>query len=423
MIKEQKLKNGLRMIVAPRHETEAVTALVLFKVGSRNETRDINGVSHFLEHLMFKGTKKRPNTLAISKELDGIGAEYNAFTGKDYTGYYIKANWVKLPLLLDLLSDMLYNSKFDPKEIERERGVIVEEINMYRDNPLMYLEDIFERAMFGDHPLGWDIAGPRQVIRTVSRRKMIAYKETFYQPNNTQVIVAGRVDEKTIFDQIRSAFETNHKAKAQPKPRKKTITQKKPIVVLSHKETEQVQIGLGYPAYPYRHKGLIALHVLAAVLGGNMSSRLFIQVRERRGLAYAIKARVSMYEDTGCLMIQAGLAQNRVDEAIKVILAELEQVRKKGITPVELSRAKEFLKGQLVLQMEDSQNAANYYGQQALFQPSIKTPHEREKEVDDVTRADILRVAKDIIRQPLLTLAIIGPFKEKAHFERLLKAR
>ncbi|MFA6511563.1 MAG: pitrilysin family protein [Patescibacteria group bacterium] len=420
MIQQAKLKNGLRMIVAPRHETEAVTALVLFKVGSRNETKDINGVSHFIEHLMFKGTKKRPTTLSISKELDGIGAEYNAFTSKDYTGYYIKANAEKLPLLLDILSDMLYNSKFDPKEIERERGVIIEEINMYRDNPLMYIDDVFEGAMYGDHPLGWDIAGPRKIIRTVSRAKLVAYKNTFYQPNNTNVIVAGRVNEKTIFDQIRFAFETNKKSKALPKPKKKTITQKKPTIALSYKETEQVQMALGYPAYPYNHKNLIALHVLAAVLGGNMSSRLFIQVRERRGLAYSVRAGVSMYEDTGNFMVQSGLAHDRVDEALKVIFQELKLIQQKGITAIELGRAKEFLKGQLVLQMEDSRNAANYYGQQALFQPSIKTPHEREREVERVTRADVLRVAKDIMKMSRLTLAIIGPYKDKAHFIKLL---
>lgn len=423
MLKKERLKNGLSILAAPRRDTEAVTALVLFKVGSRNERRSINGVSHFIEHLMFKGTKRRPTTLSISKELDGIGAEFNAFTSKDYTGYYIKANGTKIELLLDILADMLYHSKFDPKEIERERGVIIEEINMYRDNPVMYLEDVFERAMYGDHPLGWDIAGPRNVIRTVSREEMLAHMQRFYQPNNTHVIIAGHMDDEKIIAQVRRAFRSGSTAKPIPPYRVKTITQKKPIVRILKKKTEQIQIGIGFPAYPYNHKNLMALHVLSTVLGGNMSSRLFISVRERRGLAYSVRSRVGMYEDTGNILIQAGLARDRVDEAIGVILDELTLMRRKGVTAVELKRAKEYLKGQLVLQMEDSTNIANYYGRQALFSPKIETPKERERRVDRVTRADVLRVARGILRPSRVTLAVIGPYASSAHFRKLLQRR
>ncbi|USN53218.1 MAG: insulinase family protein [Candidatus Nomurabacteria bacterium] len=415
------LKNGMRVLKVPLHETKAVTVLVLTKVGSRHESKPVNGISHFVEHLMFKGTKRRPSTLSISRLLDGVGAEYNAFTGKDHTGYYIKINSEHLHLALDVIADMLANSKFDAKEIDRERTVIIEEISMYEDNPLMYLEDIFEETMYAGSTLGQLIAGPRSVIRNVTRDTILKFYKTHYFPSNMMVVVSGRYNEETIDEQLAKLFTV-------PATKQKELTFKpfrytgtKPRVRVMYKETEQAQIGIGYPAASYFDKSLPALSLLTSILGGNMSSRLFIQIRERRGLAYAIRCTPTVYEDTGNLYIQAGVAKERTEEAIKAILVELEKIRKQGITEAELKRAKEFIKGKLVLELEDSDHIGAWFGKQWLLTKKIETPAEKMAKIQRVTREEVNALARKIINPQKMNLAIIGPYKDAKRFENLVK--
>lgn len=420
MFRKYKLKNGLRVILAPLHETKAVTVLVLVKVGSRYETKQVNGVSHFVEHLMFKGTKKRPTTLDIAKELDGIGAEYNAFTAKDHTGYYVKANHEKVELSLDILSDILFNSKFDPPEVEKERNVIVEEINMYEDNPMMFMEDLFEQTVYGDNPLGWQISGPKQVIRKINRAKIVDYYQHYYHPANILVTVAGKID-KTITNLIKEYFGKVQTKAAINSFKRIKIEQSKPRVKLKFKQTEQVQLALGFPAYSYFDKRIYPLYLLGVILGGGMSSRLFISIREQKGLCYFIRSGVNIYQDTGNFIIQAGLDKKRIKEAIREILKELRKITKEGATPKELRKAKDFLKGKLILDLEASDHVASWLASQELLRNKILTPAEQIKRLEKVTVGEVKKISAEIIKSQKINLALIGPYKQAAEFRRLLK--
>jgi predicted Zn-dependent peptidase len=409
-----RLPSGATALLIPRQDTEAVTLFVVYPVGSRYETPSVAGVSHFIEHLMFKGTKKRPTTLHISRELDGVGAEYNAFTSKDHTAYYVKVQSHRLELAVDVLSDMLRNSKFDPKEIQRERKVIVEEINMYEDNPLYSIEDLFETLLFGgNHPLGRDTIGTREVIRSVSRISILRYRKRFYAANTPIIVVAGKFEQAAVLRTLKTAFagSTRLRPVSPPKYRRYPTGLR---VSVREKKTEQVQLGLGFPALPYLHPDLPALSLLTVALGGSMSSRLFIQIRERLGLCYSIRATTNVFSDAGALFIQAGLDRARLDLAITAILKELANVRARGITPKELLRAKDYTRGKLVLDLEDSESLANFYGRQLVLTGRMETPAEKLAKLQRVTGADIRRVAKRIIVQRSLALSAIGPRLDRA---------
>ena len=421
MYKIKKLKNGLQLILSPLKQTQAVTVLVLLPVGSRYETKNINGVSHFIEHLLFKGTKKRPTSLEISKALDSVGAEYNAFTAKDHTGYYIKTAAKKIELAFDVLSDMIFNSVFDPVEINKERGVIIEEINMYEDNPLMYLGDVLEGAVFASSTLGWNIAGPCQVIKDISRQNILAYKDKFYQPQNMILAVAGNFNYSQVIKLAAKYFNHQNQPLKPVKFKKFKTNQTKPRLKLIYKKTEQVQLGLGFPAYSLADPKIFVLSLLAVILGGNMSSRLFTVVREKHGLAYFIKAAIDAYQDTGSLIIQAGLDKARLNQAISLILSELKRVREFGVFAAELKSAKDFLQGKLILDMEDSENIADWFGKQQLLSGKIYTPEQKLKKVMAVSAGQIKKVAAEIIQQRHLNLALIGPFKDQKVFAKLLK--
>lgn len=413
-----KLKNGARVIIAPRKDTQAVTVMVFVKVGSRYESVSLNGASHFLEHLMFKGTQRRPDTLTISRELDSIGAEFNAFTSKDHTAYYIKASKQHLDLALDMLSDMLINSKFDAQELDRERGVIIEEINMYEDNPMALVEDVFEKQLYGSTPLGRNIAGTKQGIARMDRSAMLQYKDAYYVGSNTTILVAGSVPKN-----VRSLVSRFFRQLPSKRRGQQFIQQKgfaKPGVVLRQKATEQVHLTIGMPTFGYTDKRNDALALLSIILGGTMSSRLFIEIRERRGLCYYIRASVNPYEQVGHLAIQAGIDKQRIDKAIPAITAELTKVARDGITAEELHRAKEYVKGKFVLSLEDSENVAGWLGKQALFQRKVKTDTERIADIEKVSRKAVEQVAQQVLRPSAYRLAIVGPYTDTQRFTKLL---
>lgn len=422
MYKKLTFPNKTRLLLIPYHDTEAITILFLFGVGARYERPEINGVSHFVEHLMFKGTRKRPTTLDISRDLDRVGAEFNAMTSKDYTGYYIKISQAHKDLAVDILSDMLLNSKFDAKEIDRERGVIVEEINMYHDNPIMCIESLFEESLFKGNPLGADVAGPAAVIRQVSRKQILTYRDNFYRPDNLVIAVAGKID-----DALRALVEKKFIAKtsrptaALPRFVSYATDQVAPRVKLRFKDTKQVQLALGFPAFGYHDKRAYALHLLTIILGGNMSSRLFVSVREKRGLCYFVRCSPNFYQDTGNVMIQSGLDKSRLDEALAVIQAELVKVKKQGVTAKELRDAKEFLRGKIVLALEDSSNLAEYFAKQELLLGKILTPAQKMKKYAAVTLGEIQAVATEIFQQSKANLALIGPFKNEKEFMRKIQ--
>ncbi|MDP3970596.1 MAG: pitrilysin family protein [bacterium] len=420
MIKANKLKNGLTVVSVPKPDTQAVTVMLLVPVGSRFETPSINGISHFLEHLMFKGTKKRPSTLEITKLLDGVGAEYNAYTGKDHTAYYIKVAADHFELTLDLFSDMLFNSLFDKQEIDRERGVIVEELNMYNDNPMFLVETLMETSVFHkDHPLGYDIGGIKKNIRAIPRSSFISFKKNYYFPGNMHLVVAGKLpaNKNRLINKYFGQYSEKHKKKSYKK-----FNDYQTGIQLFHKykDTEQTQVSIGFLGLPYNHKDMPALSVLAVILGGNMSSRLFINIREREGLCYVIRADISPYHDTGVFSVHAGLDKTRLDSAIVAIIKELKLIKDEPVSDDELSNAKEYLKGQTALKLEDSSALASWYGKQSVLTGKLITPEVKLKQIENVTKRDVTRVANKIFRKTHINIASIGPYKSTTHLKRLI---
>lgn len=424
--KKQTLPNNLRLVTVPMPGVASVTVLLMVGAGSRYEEKNINGISHFLEHMAFKGTQNRPTALAISSIIDGIGGEFNAFTSKDHTGYYIKAASQHLTLQVDVLSDMLLHSKFDPAEIEKERGVIIEEINMYEDTPMRKVGDLYENLLYGDTKLGRDISGRKEVIKSVKREDFTDYISRFYGPANTIIAIAGGIGSGTKWPEekiveIVNQYFGDWKSKKTVIPEKAADGQEKPNVLVHFKDTQQAHLCLGFRSYHLTHPGRYKLGVLTAILGGGMSSRLFIEVRERRGLAYYVRSANEQYSDVGNFVTQAGVDVVRIDDAISVMLEEFAKVRLNSITSEELVKAKEYLKGRFILELEDSRNVAALFSSEELLEEDIKTPEDIMKEIDSVTLDDVTLVANDIFRENTLNLAVIGPYKEEERFGKLLK--
>ncbi len=413
----KKFKNGVRFVGIPLKDAQTATILVLVGVGSRFENNYNNGISHFIEHMMFKGTKKRPTAFAISSEVDGIGAEFNAYTSKDYTGYFIKADAKHLDLAIDVLSDMVLRSKFEAKEIAREKGVIIEEINMREDNPLMHIEDLLEQVMFQGNTLGYSIAGQKKNIKQIKRQDFIDYYSKFYRGENIVIAIAGRYSDADV-ETIEKKFAFSARP-ADGSFSKFQVRQAKPRVSVMFKDTKQVQLALGFYGYPYRHDSLPALKVLSTILGGNMSSRLFLRVRERNGLAYFVRSYTESYKDTGNLFIQSGLDKTRIDKALSVILDELAKI-KRGVNDEELKRAKNYLSGQLALDLEDTADISRWYAMQELMTERIVTPKEKISMIAAASKDQIKLVANEVINFSHLNLAVIGPYKDTARFERLI---
>lgn len=411
-----KLPNHLHLLTIPMSGTKALTALALFKVGSRYEKKNQKGFSHFIEHMMFKGTGRRPTTLDLSRELDAVGAEYNAYTSRDHTGYYIKIDAEKAELALDMLSDMIWQSKFDSKEVEREKGVIIEEINMYQDNPTMYIEQLLEETIFPRHPLGWNIAGEAKIIKKANRPNLVDFYSRFYQPSQAILVLAGQVNPKIKHLTIKYFSQKNLGLKQPIFSSFYFKSMGRPKIKVKFKETDQIHLALGFPAFSYDNPRAIPLALLNLILGATMSSRLFIEVRERRGLCYVIQSGVNHYHEIGNFVIQAGLDKKRVREALRVILSELEKVKKEGITTEELQRAQDNLKGHLVLNCENSNFQAEWYGKQALLMKKIETPEQKLKRLSAVKKEEIQKIACQIFQMPKMALAAIGPYKNEKAF-------
>ncbi len=420
MYKKSKLKNGVRVITAPLKGTSTVTVLVMVNTGSKNENAKNRGISHFLEHMFFKGTEKRPTTLDISKELDKIGGVYNAFTGKEYTGFWAKVDNKHYNVALDILSDMLLNSKFSSEEIKREKGTILEELNMYLDNPIMHISDLFENLLYGGQPLGYDEIGNRKTIISVKRKDFINYYKKYYNGSNTIIAIAGNFNEKDIKNKIKKCFAFSGKNKSD-KQTKTYDKQNKPKILLEYKKTDQTHLCLGVRGYRTDHKNKYILSVLSAILGGNMSSRLFISVRERNGLAYYIHTSAVDYKDVGYFAAQSGVNNKKCLEAIKIILDEFKKVKEEKISAEEIKRAKDYIKGRTNIALESSDAVANFVANQEMDTGKILTPQEKFAKIDAVTADDLQRVARDIFVNNKLNLALIGPFKNKKVFEKVLR--
>ncbi|MEK9157598.1 MAG: pitrilysin family protein [Patescibacteria group bacterium] len=415
----QTLESGLRLVTISMKGTKTATVMVMVGTGSKYETKDINGVSHFLEHMMFKGTTKRPGKLQISKELDRIGAEYNAFTGKEYTGYYARAVSSKIDTVIDVIFDIFLNSNIDAKEVEMEKGVIIEEINMYHDDPQRHISEIFEHLMYGDQPAGWDIAGDKETVSSLTRDKIVNYFSSHYIASNTVVAVSGDIDPVTIKSKVEEYFSNIRKA---DKVSKLPVTevQAEPMAVTSFRETDQSHFVLGFRSYNMFDEKKYAQAILASVLGGSMSSRLFQEVRDKRGLAYYIDAGTNSETDSGYMAVSAGVNNAKALDALEVTMAEIAKIKKEGVTTEELQEAKDHVEGRMVMALENSRVVANNYANSVLFENKVLTPEEELAKIKAVTAEDVLAVAQEIFQANKANFAIIGPFKDAEPFRKLL---
>lgn len=405
--------------MVPKKEMTSATVLVLIGAGSRYEEKAKAGLSHFLEHMIFKGTKKRPTSFAISSLVDSVGGENNAFTSKDHTGFYLKLQVTHLDLAFDLLSDTLLNSLYAADEINRERGTIIEEINMYEDTPMYDIEEQFYRLIYAGHSLGWSVAGDKKTVSVIQRPDFVAYTKKFYQAKDMVLAVAGGVTEEQVRKLAEKYFSVFTKGEGE-KIVKFEEKQNKPRLLLKYKQTDQAHLYFGFPAFSFFDPDKTTLGVLSAILGGGMSSRLFIQVRERRGLAYYVRSTSDLHHETGYLAARAGVNLGKIDEAIRVIGEEFEKMKGLDVKEEELSKAKEFLKGHIALNLEDSQDLAEWYGTKELLQGQIETPKEVFVKIDKVTLDDIKRVANRVLNPQKANLAIIGPFKDEERFLKLI---
>lgn len=409
MIKKEVLSNGLRVILAPNRSTSVFTAMVLFGVGSRYETDKQAGISHVLEHMFFKGTKKRPTPLQVAEFIESLGAEQNAFTGKEYTGYYVKLAPKHLPKAFDFLSDMLLNSLFGAEELKREKGVIIEEINMYEDLPMEIVDSKFEEAMFGQNPLGRDVIGTKETVSAVTPEDLFAYKDKYYTAPNAVVVLAGNPGEysdEEILKLMREYFDFGPHNPADLAPIQ--INQEKSFNITPRK-TEQSHLIVGFQGVPYAHPDKYKLKAMAVILGGSMSSRMFTEIRERRGLAYAVRSTISNYSDAGTIETQAGVPHEKVDEAIQAILGEYDKIRTEKVTQAELDRAKEIIYGRLLISFEDSLDVASHYAMGEIISGETRTPEEIIKLYERITVDDIIDVAQKYVRDDKLSMAYIGP--------------
>ncbi|MDP2874049.1 MAG: pitrilysin family protein [bacterium] len=408
----QTLSNGLRFICAPQSSAQSVALAIGVGAGQRHEEKRTNGLAHFAEHMFFKGTEKRPHAQEISLPIDEVGGVLNAGTGIEMTYYYTLLPQAHWKLGWDLLADILLHSLFKEEEIEREKGVIAEEINMYYDTPMVYVQEIFQNLMYGDHPLGWDSFGTKEIIGALDRQDFLDFYQKWYQPENLVVVAAGNLVEEELRREVEGSF-GDRPTLPVGKPLLISGVETGPKLKVLFKESDQAHAVLGVPAYSVNHPHHYAAEVLAAILGGGMSSRLFVQIRERRGLAYYVRAGYDAYQDTGSLAISAGLNVKKIDEAVTVMLAELGQVAQNLVGEPELRKAKEYLKGHLVLGCEGSRGTMEFLLEEELLEDGAKDLPEVLAKIDAVTAEQVLAVARDLFTAANLHLAVIGPYQDK----------
>lgn len=420
MFKKITLKNGLRILVVPQKSTQAVTVLVLVGTGSKYEQRELNGISHFLEHMFFKGTKKRPDKVELAEVLDKVGGAYNAFTGQEYTGYWAKVKAEYFELALDWVSDIFLHSLLPQKEIEKERGVILQEINMRYDDPMSYVQELWQKVLYGDQPAGWPIAGTKESIGNVQRQYLLQYMRSQYKASNTVVCIAGNIKVSEAIKKTKHYFAPIAEGEFQKKPAVGE-QQWEPQVLLHERKTDQTHLCLGVRGYNLFHPMKYAYEILGVLLGGMMSSRLFVEVRERLGIAYYIRTSIELDTDTGYLVTAAGVEHQSVKKAIQTILREYKKMAMKKIAPAELRKAKDYLKGTSALMLEPSDAKASFYGMQELLERRILTPEEIYKKIDKVNASQVQAVARGLFRKNRLNLALVGPYKEEKEFQELMK--
>jgi predicted Zn-dependent peptidase len=413
------LSNGLRVLTAPLEHAKSVACYVMLAAGSRYEDASNRGIAHFAEHMFFKGTERRPTARDLSMEVDRMGGEFNAFTSKEYTGYYIRCAGEQRDNALDVLVDMIRNSKFDADELEREKGVIIEEMNMYFDTPRDYVSSLYEELVFGSNPLGWETLGTKETIHGTTRQTFMDYLGHWYTPQRMVIGVAGAVGDDLIPTLEGLLGDMTGNGAGEPAPAQMDAATE-PQIRLHRKDSDQANICLGVPSYPLDHPDRYPLQLLGTVLGTGMSSRLFLEVRERRGLAYYVYALNSSYTDTGTLASQAGVDLNRADEAVGVIADEFRKLADAPVPADELEKSRALAKGRFVLQTESPNGLILFGLRREVLEGQAVEPEELLAGIDAVTAEDVQRVAQDVIGSNGMRLAVIGPFDDEERFRSRL---
>lgn len=420
-VKRTVLSNKLRINVVPMKSTETVAVFIKARAGSRYEATDNRGIAHFLEHMFFKGGVRYPTPRAVAEAVDGVGGVFNAFTGNDTVGYYIKVAKENIELAFDVLSDMLLNSKFKQEDIDREKGVIIEEYNMYQDNPRSVLADEFQALIYGDHPLGLPILGNLDFIRKTKPEDFINYQKKLYSPANIVVGVAGNTTLAEVKNLVNKYLKLEKGGKKNlPLPYVVPKSYKNRLKVIN-KKTEQAHLLIGMPTFGGLDPDRYTADILAVILGGGMSSRLFTSIRELHGLAYYVWASHDMYADAGNFSIGAGVSIKKVEFAIKLILAELKEIMDNPVPAKELQKAKQSIIGHMVLRLENSDTVASVVASQELLYDKVESLAEVKRKYRAVTTEDVQKLAKRTFQNDKILLAVIGPYKDKSVFAKLIK--
>lgn len=416
---KETLANGIRLIMVPMPHLESVAVMIGVGAGSRFEDKKAQGLAHFTEHMLFKGTARRPSALAISTELESLGAYFNAFTDKEITAYYTKSASKNFPKIWDILTDIVFNSLFDPEKIKKEAGVIIEELRMYRDEPRNWVHTLYDRLLFGDHPLGWEVLGIEETLKGIEREDFLSYLKNWYRSANLVIGVAGKFGEEEVSQLVASELEEHPREEA-GKPLTFLNKQSQPEVNLENRQTDQTHFALGIRAYHRAHPNREKLEVLTTILGGGASCRLFEEIREKRGLAYYVGAGWEDFADAGSIQIIAGVNNARVDEAVQATLGELQKLKDERVSEEELKKVKEMIRGSLLLGLESTNGACAYFLMQEVLEGKIETPDVKLKKVDAVTAEDVQKVAQELFVTKHLNLALIGPQKDPAPLKNLL---
>lgn len=412
------LPSGIRLIAVPLADSNTVTVLILTEIGSKYEKENESGISHFLEHMCFKGTLKRPKAMDITRELDGLGAQYNAFTSHEYTGYYAKSQAQELPKIFDVVSDIYLNSTIPAEEVERERKVIIEEINMYEDLPQRNVHDVFMELLYGNQPAGRSIVGSIKTVSAITPEALKEYSRR-YVGENTVVVVSGKFEESQVDELMIKHFSS---VLAVPCAKKEAVVEKQDgaKISLKYRKTDQAHIVVGVRTFDIYDKRNITLNVLTSILGGGMSSRLFQVMREERGLGYYVRAGKDGYTDHGYVAVSAGVAIDRVHEAIEVIMSEFRKIKDTLVTSEELERVKKYIVGNMYLELEGSDELASFYGEKEVLRKPLITPAEIEEQVKSVTAEDIKKLAEEIFITKNLNMAMISSHEKSDEFKKLL---
>jgi len=418
--KKKTFKNGMRLIMVPMKESQTVTVMVVVEAGASYEEKKLEGISHFLEHVTFKGTAKRPTSFHINHELDSIGSRSNAFTAHEYTSYYAKAHPKHIEKIIDVLSDIYLNSTFPEAEIEREKGVIIEEINMYEDIPQRRAPYLFLKLLYGEQSAGSDVLGKKEIIKKISRDDFLEYRKKHYVAEGTVILVSGSFNEKKVAKQIAASFKRISKDKKHKKS--KTIErQNKPGLAIHYKKTDQTHLVLGVRTWPGNDKRNVILELISVILTEGMSSRLFQKLREEMGVGYYVRSENDEYTDHGYFAVSVGADKGRVPEVISAILQEFRKLKTDIISEAELVKVKDYYIGTMHLGLESSDEIGGFYVAQEVVNGKMETPEEIEKKILSVTADDIKKVAEEIFRDKNLNLAIIGDLKDDEKIRSILK--